>query len=171
MKPGCTVKTITETEISASDGHAWVKVLLQEDTGSVVILSDYGNWSNLWLPDHRPDNLPAFLARLDADYAGGKFLGVALLVYDEDATRKGIVEHILEARRTLETTKEQAREHYDDLGFLDQGFDWWCGNTSLEDAWEWAPRTVMNHDWRNFWDRLWVPFVVPALCELGEVEP
>lgn len=166
---GFSIKTITETEISASDSNgAWCKVRLQEDPGSVVILSDYGNWSNFWQPAHRSQKLPEFLAGLDADYAGGKFLGAGLDVYDEDRTRKTIAENILQSRREGDLSKDEARTHWNEIDLLDAGFDAWCQETTLPDAWEWGYGTIMEPDWRNFWDRLWVPFVVPALRELSK---
>lgn len=167
MEKSYNIRTITEQEIAAWDENgSWVKLRFQEASGSVTILSDYGHWSFFWMPAHRSQKLPDFLAGLLADYAGGKFLGESLHVYDREETARGIKDYILECRRDDSMTRQEARGHWEEIGLLEDGFDAWCLETTIADAWE-MHRTIMNPDWRNFWDRLWVPFLVPALRELS----
>lgn len=62
-------------------------------------------------------------------------------------------------------TRQEAREHWEEIGLLEDGFDAWCLETTIAGALE-MRRTEMSPDWRNFWDRLCVPFLVPALRQL-----
>lgn len=148
------------------DNLGWASIRLQESTGSVSIQSDFGNWSYFWPPKHRTSSLASFLRGIDRGYAGGKFLGASLDVYDPEKTQKRIREHILESRRhgSSSMTKKRARKEWDlseDLG----SFDIWWAETSLYDS-SGLHSTSMSTDWSIFWDNVWVPFVRPALKDL-----
>ena len=167
--PGATIRSrqIKEHEILVrAERGEWVSLRLEESTGSVCILSDFGHWSYFWPPAHRGENLPKFLSRLCSDYAGGKFLGAALDVYDPQKTAAFIRETILEERRDGGLTKTQARDEWILSRDLDS-FEIWWNETELSDASE-MRCTSTDHSWTAFWDRLWKPFVRPELLNLAE---
>lgn len=105
---------LTEIEVKpGGDWHDWAKIQLEESTGAVTIRSDYGNWSfGGWYHRGEGLSLAKFLTQINADYAGGKFLGANLDVFDADGSRKHIREYIIEARREagIHADDEQARQ-------------------------------------------------------------
>jgi len=161
----CTDLLITEFhEIKANDGFSWARVLW-EDSGRVIILSDYGHWSYWW--GHRGEGVtvPRFLAKIDMHYAGGKMLGVALWVRDDDATVEAIRETIIELRRTGAIDKDTARSEWERCEQFEAGdipFDAWCMDSEIDDAYECHRRKVCS-EWEQFWRRLWEPHIVPVL--------
>lgn len=109
----------------------WALCTVNDTTGELLIVSDWGNWANLWNPKHlgRP-SLTHFIAdRNTYDYLANKLLGKSAWVLDADATvakwRQCLVEQRLcEGRRvTLRHDREpltarRAREIWEDLGSL-----------------------------------------------------
>lgn len=110
----------------------WALCTVNDTTGELLIVSDWGNWAHLWNPKHlgRP-SLTHFVAdRSDYDYLANKLLGNnACWVLDADATIAKW-RQILAAQRLCEGRREQprhdrepltagsAREIWEDLGSL-----------------------------------------------------
>lgn len=156
----------TFNEISVRTKSAGWARLLWEDTGRVIILSDYGVWSHYWgCIGER--TLAEFLCDLDCHYMGKKMLGSSLYVHSDEETQNEIHRYIIEARKDSTFGKENAREEMDLLADYRDGyrdfFGWAC-ETSIGDQYE-MTRTEMHHDWKNFWDRLWVPEIKPILVK------
>lgn len=158
----------TFTEIYArNESRAWCR-LLYEDSGRVIILSDYGDCSHCWWCRGEGVSVPKFLAELEMDYMGRKMLGAAIEEYSHADTVKAIREKICFERSYEYLTKEEAREEWDRVGPLEENdipFDVWVSDTSLEDAYE-CRRTRTSRTWVNFWEKLWLPLIQPELAKL-----
>jgi len=147
-----------------NEQSAWCKLLWQ-DNGWVIILSDYGHWAFWW--GHRGEgvSVPAFLAKLDRDYMGGKMMGQALREFSLKSTVQAIRETIISDRKTCGMTKEEAEGEWELVQRLEDGdlsFESWYGESSMVDGYE-CHRTEVCGTWDCFWNRLWVPLVVPVL--------
>lgn len=133
-------------------------IVFVDSTGCVAVLSDYGDWCFRWQQRHcGHDDVRDFLWRLDADYLARK-LGMGrkeeLQVYDGEATRKRIREHICQYRRSGSLSKEVAREEWELAGNDledngEVGFHEWYLNTSFSDAYEMASYRMSHglHHW------------------------
>lgn len=163
-----TVTKITETTFKEifvrNENYAWCRLLLEESTGRVVIISDYGSWTYCW--SHIGEKtLEEFLAQLDRDYMGHKMLGVHSEVIDEDATQEAIKQEIFKQRRVGSFSRDEARAEYSFLQELTDGcvdFNGWASNTAIDDCYEYQRRCI-NPCWANFWKYLWRPLIKPAL--------
>ena len=156
------MKTVPFSEITArSDNGFWVRLLIEEETGWVVILSDYGNWSYRWT-HIGTRTLTEFLVKLDSGYMGGKMLGAGISVYSHSATEECIREDI--AKNSIIATLDRQTERDLLEKFADGEFDFnsWCEQTSYQEPWEFS-RTEMDSSWSNFWEHLWEPHIVPQL--------
>ena len=136
----------------------------------MIILSDYGHWSFWW--GYRGDySVPAFLAKLDIGYMGGKMMGVELYEYSETSTVQAIREHVIDYRHKWRSmSKEAARYEWDLAAELESGeidLHEWYSQTKLEDAYEFQRKEICS-TWQCFWDRLWVPLVQPILVAEAE---
>ena len=122
----------------------WALCTVNDETGELIIVSDWGNWSHLWNPKNlgRP-TLTHFIAdRCDCDYLANKLLGRRdAWVLDADATvkkwRKALcARRLAEGRegadnppyylpRNERLDANLAREIWDDLGSLhdDEGHE------------------------------------------------
>ena len=143
---------------------AWCKLLWQ-DNGWVIILSDYGHWAYWW--GHRGEgvSVPKFLSNLDRDYMGGKMMGTALQEFSLESTVKAIREMIVYDRKCCGMNKEEAANEWALVKQLEDGdlsFEAWYGESTMADGYE-CHRTEVCGTWDAFWNRLWVPFVVPVL--------
>lgn len=160
-----TVQEVRYQEIHVQTKHSWCRVQWQEN-GRVVILSDYGDWSYWW--GHRGSASTAtFLAQLDCDYMCHKLLGSHSQEIDTQRTYRAMQDAVLQARRDGLLTKDEAREEWDrvqDFEGGDRSFEMWVQDSALDDAYEYKCHKLSS-DWQNFWDRLWVPHVKPALQE------
>ena len=115
-----------------------------DTTGRCVMcrraVSDYANvafrWSHTGEVDFR-----AFLVRVDADYAAGKFSRRD--EYQGARTLANVRDHILRHRREGFLSAEKAREEWgllDQMNDLDSPFEFglWVRETSIDDAHEFA---------------------------------
>ena len=158
------VREVTFTEISAQASGAWCRLLLEESTGRVQLISSWGTYSYRWT-SIGGQTLTQFLADCDSDYLGSKFLGTEISVSDETESAKFILERIVEMRRSGALLSDDAREEYDLAKQLLHGvisWDEWRSDTTLSDAWEYR-MTKINPQWVRFWELLWEPMVRPAL--------
>lgn len=160
-----TTKTTTFREIAANTtGWGWARLLWEDETGRVVILSDYGHWSYCW-PHIGDDSLPAFLAKLTASYMGEKLLGSKHREHSDEKTIARIRKTITEDHKTGSLTDEEAAEELQAVDDYENGwsdFRSWCGETSYDCPHEMAEDEV-NGQWCSFWDHLWFPIIKPAL--------
>lgn len=154
--------------IAAKSNHEWANLYWREETGRVIINSSYGDWSFSWR--HRGDqSLAAFLYKLDMDYMGGKMLGINYYVFSRTKTVECIREHILEERRRAGLTKDEARTAWDNFVQLEDGdisFETWATNEDvLGDTFDFHC-TEPEPSWFHFWNKLWLPCIVPELKKL-----
>lgn len=162
MSDGITTSTFSEISVHADGERA--RILWEEPKGWVVILSSYGCWSYAWWSIGE-QSLQEFLADLDSYYMGKKMLGADLDVLDPKETAQGIRQHILESRRDGDMNKDEASEEWDMVKQFEDGdmdFREWGSCTSICDQWEFARHEICS-SWRYFWERLWVPHIVPIL--------
>lgn len=157
-----------EIDVRSADGWSWCR-LLWEEHGRVIILSDHGCWSHWW--GHRGDgvSVPAFLAKVGRDYAGGKMLWPNAAEFDIDLTVRSAKLDIIHSRRSGHLSKEDAREEWDALVEIGNEWDFyqWASDSRIEGASE-HHTTSIARAWVNFWDQLWVPCVLPELKKLVE---
>lgn len=161
------VREVTFTEISARASGEWCRLLLEESTGRVQLISSWGTYSYRWTSIGN-QTLPAFLAQCDWHYLASKFLGTDAYVFDQPETAVGLMEWICRARRSGDLSKDQAREEWDLASQLRRGdisWEGWGSSTSLCDPWEFGKR-IPNPQWVRFWEVLWEPLVRPALKEM-----
>lgn len=125
-------------DIRFSD-FSWAFLLINEEIGIVSIVSDYGNWSAVWMPKHHGrQSLKHFIAEGDCDYLAKK------LMRDEDRrqfncdrTIDRIKEQLLSSRRDGSIEADEARSLYDDIEGMER-------DVSEDLFWERVPGDV--HD-------------------------
>lgn len=159
------IKETTLNEIFVAGKGDWARLLWEESTGRVIILSDYGNWSYCW--SHRGnESVREFLPQLEYEYMGKKMLGSALYVHSDKSTAQAIRETILRARRDCSLSRVDARVEWDFVKRYERGeidFKEWVDGTDLgDDSYELSRREVCS-DWKSFWERLWLPLIKPLL--------
>lgn len=165
-----TIKTTVVQEIAASDGDfGWVRLLLDDNAGRVVILSAYGDWSYRW--DANGDaKLAELLSKLPSSYLAEKFLGSALSEHSDEKTIHAIRKAIIRDRKTGRWSKDEAAAEWLLVKDYENGwhsFHVWCGKTSYDCPGVYA-RSAIAGCWVGFWDNLWVPLIKPALESLAE---
>ena len=158
----------TFNEITVHHNNEWCRLLWQpvgekeNYAYQVIILSSYGNWTHLWFTS---SCVPTFLARLNLGYMGAKLIDHKVFMeYDEEKTSSAVIRQILQERRGRSIDEDEAREYFDaaKLGLDQHDFHHMCRESSMEDLWE-LEVTGPCTTWKNFWEYLWVPAVVPAL--------
>ena len=159
---------LTEINVSTPD-WGWARVLIEEDTGRVIVVSDYGEWSHCWWSIGNR-TIFQFLNQLDSHYMGGKFLGAGLRVRSEPKTYEKIKKHIIDNRKDNELTKDEARNEWDIVETCFEygnGFEEWCGETEFfrDYPWDMSVDRVVGC-WESFWNHIWVPHVKPQLEKL-----
>jgi len=151
---------------------AWCR-LLWDDAGRVVILSDYGHWSCWW--GHRGEgcSVARFLTQVHCSYAAGKMLPRGGKVTDIDGTIERIKRLILENRhnRPSRWDADRARKEWELARRIDDdlGLDGWFSHTTIGDCSELAA-TKLAPEWADFWERVWVPLVLPELRQIVAAE-
>ena len=92
-------------------------------------------------------------------------MGEALMEFCLESTVKAIRDDIIDSRKTRGMTKDEARAEWNLSEALEEGdmsFDEWYGDSEMVDGFE-CHRTEVCGTWDNFWNRLWIPKVVPIL--------
>ena len=163
------IKKTVFHEISVATGSwNWARLLMEESTGRVVIVSDYGDWSYCWTSIGER-SLAEFLHGLNSQYMGEKLLGSGLRSHDDDSTIKGLRNLIVEYRKDGVLTKEEAAAEWEYVKQYEDGwgdFRWWCDQTEFFDC----PYDYSIYQpvacWTEFWNRIWTPLIKPALREI-----
>lgn len=97
----------------------WAIIMLHEETGTVAIHSDYGDWVFSWpSPGRGEGTLKEFICHGSYDYMASKFDSGRKEEFNADATHEAMVKDLIAERRAhhiYDMTKEKAREIYDDL--------------------------------------------------------
>lgn len=167
----------------------WALCTVNDETGELLIVSDWGNWSHLWNPKHlgRP-SLTHFIAdRRDCDYLANKLLSGSAWVLDADATikkwrRELCVQRLKEGREGADDLPylpnserldaHLAREIWDDLGslheadgheavFIDRAYQIEGFTRWIsEEPWEGTEHRY-SHEYRAL-----VDFILPALAKV-----
>ena len=148
---------------------SWVDLLWSEPSLRAIILSDYGDWSYRW-QSIGSSSLSGFLASLDCDYMGNKMLGDQMLQVDTPATCLAVKEIIDEMEAYGDLSGDRLDNERDLLAELETGdmpLDAWGVQTSLPEIFS-LVRHKMTPVWMGFWERLWVPYVQPALLRVDE---
>ena len=142
----------------------------KHDRGGVFVLgsdgyfsacSDFGNYAHWWR-DHGEQDFRTFLldCERDADYFIRKLHGGIPMVYDQEATLKGVQRHILENRRERNMLAATARKEWNWSYALRDSFECWYNETDLGDAAEFHTDRY-DSDVVNF-----VTKIMPRLCVL-----
>lgn len=97
-------------DIPSERGEGWAVVFL-DARGIISTVSDYGDYG-YWFGQIGGDgDIRRFLCQCDNGYLLRKI--APREVYDGEATKKGILKHILEHRREKNYTKDFARQEWD----------------------------------------------------------
>jgi hypothetical protein len=136
-------------------GDSWSLWLLDQDTGSLSIVSGYGNWAHRWGHSGFSENSNGDFRReflgFDPNYLNNKLGLDAVREFDLEKTRKSVQEKILSHRREGGIDREIAREWWDEIVELDCEFDFDVfldlPSTSVLFGWEDAKYTRHNQQW------------------------
>lgn len=127
-----------------SQGMEGYAVVFIDSAGVFSAVSDYGSYGHVW-SHHGCRDIREFIMDLykDPDYAAKKLNDCRPAVYDGEATEKHIRRMILEYRREMSWTKNQAREEWELLDgcnnvFYRSDFDDWYQHTRFDCANEFA---------------------------------
>lgn len=97
----------------------WAVVFIDEDTGTVSIHSDYGDWNFSWPAPGRGDStVKEFFCTTDCDYLAMKFMlgrRGEIRKFDHEATVIAFKKRIIERRREEHIGKAAARELFDEM--------------------------------------------------------
>lgn len=166
------MKNVTKQESRAYDVRAegeWARVYITEGdgSGSIAIISTFGNFSNFW-GSIGPKPLRHWLQTTDFHYFMNKTSNNHGRRFDSDKLIDDLVKIILRARREQSLDRETAREYYDEIKSD------LCDIASIGHFWsaapEWLPAFI-DYDppsgeiecpqCRGFWDMLW-PHILDA---------
>ncbi len=178
-----TKSTVTKSQstvykIRVKEPHStWADITINENSGAVDIQSDYGNYSYMWncIGDR---TLRDFLISLDYQYFMGKAAANNGYKFSLKESIKLIKQEIVESRKLEDTTKEEARECWDDLSEIEEYssgetsyFEAVCRTTNLF-------ATIFGEDFhgvpsadehcpsaKGFWDIFW-----PVACGVWKEE-
>jgi len=85
--------------------HGWAIIILHEETGTVAIHSDYGDWVYSWPAPGRGDcTLKEFVCHGSYDYMAGKFMQGVPEKFDLEQTVKDILDEIAEKQDAMPST-------------------------------------------------------------------
>lgn len=120
---------------------SWSVWFVDEGTGSLMILGDFGNWAHTWghagRSDKAKNDFRLELLSFDEWYIGKKLgYGVAD-EFDAEGTVKHIRQYLLELRRGSEIRAEVARKTWNALNYVECQYTW--GQFLDQDEnWDWA---------------------------------
>jgi len=171
-------KIYTETYKMSGSSCLWASINLElyEKAVNVMISSDYGNFSYFWGSTGK--NPKKFLTKISKDYTMKKFLGENMYEIDLEACRKSIKEIIIEERKMLNISKDEAFEAWIELDNIMNNYSMnenqyftEITRTDIFDKifydWEAIPTHRKNKSIVDlFWNDLWIPFTEELKKEL-----
>ena len=171
-------RTATYHQITARNYGEFGTILLPcpatFGSGRLLIDSTFGVYGYCWTHIGATTSFPEFLVGLDMDYMGIKMLGRDFYEYDYSETRKEIRKHIKRLRREKGLTREEADEEWAMSENVSCEFSYydWLAESKLPDVYGFESGDLLvkvpNHQWRGFWEKLWVPLFVPELRKLAQ---
>lgn len=137
--------------------EGWFVAFVDEETGCLAVLSDYGDYSYRWPAAGMPEGLGLrrFLTECDPGYILRKLS--PRQVYDGEATLNAIHEDVCQTRRRGVLERDEAREEWDEaleVAHHECCFGNWLNGTRLSDASE-LYRTQVDPQARAFMERVW----------------
>jgi hypothetical protein len=148
-------------KIRHSTGKYWADITIdaKEQTGRIQIASDFGSYQNYW--GACGCNFKDFLAKLDIEYAAGKF--GANKHFDSEKTLKNFKASVLEYRRNGDMSKENARDIFNEIKELEEyiyenEFYINLNNShALMRFFDWCPHLSysIHPQFINFWKYIW----------------
>lgn len=167
----------TFEQLLVTHNSEWCQVLWRNNEERhngyrMIILSSYGSWSHYWYAGD--DSFPRWLAGLNFEYMGRKLIDQKLFdEFDAEATLKSVKREIIASRRAGDLDKDTAFEYHEQLcdlerdgGFTSGRFETLVADWPIDDLWD-CGRKAPCATWRNFWEYLWKPAVIPALKALS----
>ena len=171
-------RTATYYQITARNYGEFGTILLPCPTtfgsGRLLIDSTFGVYGYCWTHIGATTSFPEFLVGLDMGYMGIKMMGSDFHEYDYDETRKEIRNHIKRLRREKQLTREEADEEWAMSENVSCEFSYydWLSESKLPDVYGFESGDLLvkvaNHQWRGFWEKLWVPLFVPELKKIAQ---
>lgn len=173
-----TTNQATYLQINARNNGEFCTILLPSPptfgSGRLLIDSTFGVYGYCWTSIGAATSFPDFLVGIDMEYMGIKMLGSDAMVYDYRQTKNEIRQHIKQLRRQRKLTKDEADEEWclsEDVECESTYHDW-LANSNIPDVCELEYGDllvqVMNRQWQAFWNKLWVPLVVPELRKIAQ---
>lgn len=173
-----TTNQATYLQINARNNGEFCTILLPSPptfgSGRLLIDSTFGVYGYCWTNIGATKSFPDFLVELDMEYMGIKMLGSDAMVYDYRQTKNEIRQHIKQLRRQRKLTKDEADEEWclsEDVECESSYYEWSSESRLPEicelDPWDFLVQ-VPNHQWQAFWNKLWVPLVVPELRKIAQ---
>jgi hypothetical protein len=173
------ISVSTQTVYTIHNEGEWAKIGIKQGRGSsnwvhVTIDSSYGAMAHYWNnigSQHWADFLHD---PREKRYMMEKLSGYGKLdEFSFPKSMKYVRKYILEQRRELEITKDEARDAWDDLKWIEEGFSTDLFVDALgrikvfeDQPWEWL--RYEEKGWvQRFWDVLWVPFTTRLVSDLS----
>lgn len=109
--------------------YGWALASVNDYTGELLVMSDWGHWSNRWSADPHHLGSPTlthFIARMGDGEHATHYIADKLTsryenqdkpcrdAYDGDLTKRAVLDDILQRRRDEEMSKSLARQLWDD---------------------------------------------------------
>jgi hypothetical protein len=154
----------------------WAMIMLHEETGTVAIHSDYGDWVFSWpSPGRGSGTLKEFICHGSYDYMACKFDTGRKEEFDADATEAAFKKILFDMRRLKEIGKEKARDVFDgldDAEYSGTSETFYHSLPSVVTDWlegDWYENIVYDHSAKFYWLR---DGILPALVtELSKTLP
>lgn len=161
-----TKKTIDVYKLRSLQGvSGWADITVDDcgKRGRISIASDFGQWQHYWEGCGMP--FRQFLRSFDMEYAADKFGEDRW--FDSRATVAQMKVRVLETRRSEYTTRETAREVFDEIETIVHSGSRESFLRQCEDLpavmrfFEYVPpcETNVSPRFRRFWREIWEPFV------------
>jgi hypothetical protein len=162
---------------NSAPGEGWAVIVIDVDRGFFATVSDWGNYAYLW--SNPGGEFRRFLINCDAHYLYGKLMSGRpdMKVFDGEATKAAILEHLEEANKTELEIHGKPWKHYDkELDMLagryfgDKGeFESWLSETLIEEAYEFC-RTSPEQQCTSFCEKVMPRFKKLLHEELAKEE-
>ncbi len=162
--------TIKRYDIPPLKLGEWANIIVDTDAGMLAIVSDRGNYAYRWTDPGC--EFRQFLIGLEPDYLQKKLMiDHKSQVYDDEETRKAVMEVIEEAEKEGGTSFRPAHERAiieDDFDYLNEyeNFVAWCNETEIPDCFQLQRSKPEPQSWA-FCTIIWPRFVEELKKELA----